>query len=136
MCVAVLCAAAFLHKGAMDMAFLNRLNDAAKNMGATGADVVEGAKLAVRAAAEKRQAKAELAKLGAFYYARFEMGEALAAEAEELCHSAKAHYESSRRYQAEAERLQTTKAKKCPSCGAAAEENAAFCAACGTALEQ
>lgn len=115
------------------MAVWERLGGVARQIGDKTSDVMESTRLTTRAAAEKRAAREEVEKIGSFYYGLFEQSGTAAAEVEDFCRAAKAHYDAAQRYRAELERL-SKRPQTCPTCGAKATGSARFCAACGAAL--
>lgn len=90
------------------MAFFDKLNDFAKNIGDKTNDAIETGKLNSKINAENLAAEEELKKIGAYYYNLFANGEEgieVAPAVLEFCQSAKAHYEAAAAAQAEIERI-------------------------------
>ena len=76
------------------MAFFDKLNDFAKNIGDRTTDAIETGKLNSKVNAEKNLAGEDLKKIGEFYYNLFASGGEVAPEVLEACQSAKAHYDA------------------------------------------
>lgn len=135
------------------MAFFDKLNDFAKNIGDKTSDAIETTKLNSRISSERSAAGEDLKKIGEHYYNLFTAGGEVAPEVVEFCQSAKAHYDAAAEAQAEIERIKAeNEAEKaaaaapivpaaqvsgiaCPSCGAVNSEGTKFCQGCGTKLE-
>ena len=91
------------------MAFFDKLNDFAKNIGDKTTDAIETGKLNSKINAENTAAGEELKKIGAYYYNLFIAGDenkAVAPEVLEFCQNAKAHYEAAAAAQAAAREAQ------------------------------
>ena len=120
------------------MAFLDKLNDIAKNIGDKTSDVIETTKLSAKIMAEKKEARDELEKIGTYYYEFYAKGGQVAPEVVELCKTVKTHYDAAERFQAEIDRIkaeeESTKKKFCPVCGIEVAVDAKFCPACGEML--
>lgn len=146
------------------MAFFDKLNDFAKNIGDKTTDAIETGKLNSKINAENTAAGEELKKIGAHYYNLFIAGDengAVAPEVLEFCQNAKAHYEAAAAAQAEIEKIKAeNEAAKpaqvaaaqaavpvasvtpsahsgltCSACGAVNAEGTKFCQNCGGKLE-
>ncbi len=134
------------------MAFFDKLNDIAKNIGDKTNDAIETTKLNSKINSEKAAAAEELKKIGEYYYNLFAAGGEAAPEVLEFCQSAKAHYDAAAEAQAEIERIKAeNEAAKaaaappeapaapagisCPACGAANAPGTKFCCSCGAKLE-
>lgn len=129
------------------MAFLDKLNDIAKNIGDKTNDAIETTRLNSKIRAEQEAAAGDLQKIGEHYYNLFAVGGEAAPEVLEFCQSAKAHYDAAAEGQAEIERIRTeTEAPAaptapaaawmaCPSCGAGNAPGTKFCQSCGAKLE-
>ncbi len=135
------------------MAFFDKLNDFAKNIGDKTSDAIETTKLNSRISSERSAAGEDLKKIGEHYYNLFTAGGEVAPEVVEFCQSAKAHYDAANEAQAEIERIKMeNEAEKvaaaapivptaqvsgnaCPSCGTVNSEGTKFCQDCGTKLE-
>lgn len=133
------------------MAFLDKLNQVAKNIGDKTNDAIETTKLNSKINAEKSAAAEDLKKIGEHYYSLFAASGEATPEVLELCQSAKAHYDAAVEAQAEIERIKAEKAaaaapvaapapaapmgNACPSCGASNAPGTKFCCECGGKLE-
>ena len=146
------------------MAFFDKLNDFAKNIGDKTTDAIETGKLNSKINAENTAAGEELKKIGAYYYNLFIAGDenkAVAPEVLEFCQNAKAHYEAAAAAQAEIEKIKAdNEAAKaaaaeqaaapvtpivpaaapsagltCSACGSVNAEGTKFCQNCGRKLE-
>ena len=130
------------------MAFFDKLNQVAKNIGDKTNDAIETTKLSSKISAEKSAAAEDMKKIGEHYYNLFAAGGEVAPEVLEFCQSAKAHYDAAAAAQAEIERIKAeNEAEKspapiaapagnaCPSCGASNAPNTKFCQSCGAKLE-
>ena len=108
------------------MAFFDKLNDFAKNIGDKTTDAIETGKLNSKVNAEKNLAGEELKKIGAYYYEKFAAGEAVDPAVQEFCLAAKAHYDAADAAQAEIENIRLeNEAQKAAAAEAAAAEKAA-----------
>jgi len=134
------------------MAFFDKLNQVAKNIGDKTSDAIETGKLNSKVNSEKNLAGEELKKIGEFYYnAWLESGE-IAPEALDFCTAAKAHYDAAAEAQAEIDRIRAeNEAAKaaaaapvapaapagivCTACGTANNPGTRFCCNCGNKLE-
>lgn len=132
------------------MAFLDKLNDLAKNIGDKTNDAIETTKLNSKINAEKSAAAEDLKKIGEHYYSLFAASGEAVPEVMEFCQSAKAHYDVAADAQSEIERIKAeNEAEKtapvtqapailvgivCPSCGAANGAGTKFCQSCGAKL--
>lgn len=74
------------------MAFLDKLTDAAAMIGDKASDAVETTKIKTKINGEKKDAEAELAKLGRIYYDKAKAGEVLTPEAQEIICRIDNHY--------------------------------------------
>ena len=86
------------------MAFFDKLNQVAKNLGDRTSDVIETTKLNGKLASEKLSANEELLKIGQFYYDRYLMGQAEEGILE-YCEAAKEHLDNAARIQSDIDRL-------------------------------
>jgi len=136
------------------MAFFDKLNQMAKNIGDKTSDAIETSKLNSKINAETTAAGEDLKKIGEFYYNRFiSLGDA-EPEVLEFCQNAKSHYDAVSEAQAEINRIKTeNEAEKsiattpvtpvapisntiiCPNCGTSNGEKVKFCCSCGSKLE-
>lgn len=130
------------------MAFLDKLNQVAKNIGDKTTDAIETTKLNSKINAERSAATEDLKKIGEHYYNLFAANGEAAPEVLEFCQSAKAHYDAAAEAQAEIERIKAeNEAEKaapapaapagaaCPSCGKQNAPGTKFCQNCGMKLE-
>ncbi len=135
------------------MAFLDKLNDFARNIGEKTTDAIETGKLASKVNTERNAAGEELKKIGEYYYNIFAAGGEAAPEVLEFCEAAKAHYDAAAEAQAEIDRIrmenEAAKAaaaapvqaqpapvgSPCPGCGTVNASGIKFCQNCGTKLE-
>lgn len=83
------------------MAFFDKLNQVAKNIGDKTNDAIETTRLNSKINAERSAAGEELKKIGEFYYARFAASGEAAPEVLEFCQSAKARYDAAAAARAE-----------------------------------
>ena len=112
------------------MAFFDKLNQVAKNIGDKTNDAIETTKLSSKISAEKSAAAEDMKKIGEHYYNLFAAGGEVAPEVLEFCQSAKAHYDAAAAAQAEIERIKAeNEAEKSPAPIAAPAGNA--CPSCG-----
>ena len=120
------------------MAFFDKLNQVAKNLGDKTTDVIETTKLNAKIASEQLAANEELLKIGQFYYDRYLNG-VVEDEVIEYCNCAKQHLDTVSELQNEVNRIQmqsdvqtkTNTVKYCPNCGAALSIDTKFCNQCG-----
>ena len=131
------------------MAFLDKLNQVAKNIGDMTSDAIETTKLNSKAASDRLAATEELRKIGEHYYNKFIASGEVDAEVLEFCNKAKEYFDLANETQAEIDRIKAEKeertvapiqntsvsAKVCPSCGMENGEGMNFCQGCGTKLE-
>ena len=121
------------------MAFFDKLNDFAKNLGDKTTDAIETGKLQSKINAERNLAGEDLKKIGEFYYNLWLSSGEIAPEVMEACESAKAHYDAAAEAQAEIDRIRAeNEAAKAAAAAAAAQTQATpagglVCNACGTA---
>jgi len=87
------------------MAFLDKLNDFAKNISDKTNDTIEINKHNSKISAETKLANEEMKKIGEFYYGKYAEGLEVAPEVIEFCEAAKAHYEAAAAAQAEIDRI-------------------------------
>ena len=137
------------------MAFFDKLNDFAKNIGDKTTDAIETGKLNSKINSEKNLAGEELKKIGEFYYNAWLNGGEIAPELLEICTAVKAHYDAAAEAQAEIDRIRAeNEAAKaaaaapvapaapaapagivCTACGTANNPGTKFCCNCGNKLE-
>ena len=128
------------------MAFFDKLNQVAKNIGDRTTDAIETTKLNSKIAAEKLAANEELLKIGQHYYDLYLVGQADEVILE-YCRAAKSHLDTADQLQAEIARIKAeNEAQKhasaapsggitCPSCGASLPAGTKFCNSCGQRLD-
>ena len=101
------------------MAFFDKLNEVAKNIGDKTSDAIETNRLNSKINSERAAAGEELKKIGEFYYSKFaEAGEnteasegtaagaiVIAPEVLQFCRNAKAHYDAAAQAQTEIDRI-------------------------------
>jgi len=147
------------------MPFLNKLSGIAKNLGDKASEALEVNKLNSKINAERNAAAEDMRKIGEFFYARHEAGEACDPGVAELLAAIDEHNNAVRETQAEITRIQTESAQNqaaraaqqenaraaaptlaqdpvmaaatvaCPSCGAQLSADAKFCRECGARIE-
>ena len=145
------------------MAFFDKLNQVAKNLGDKTTDAIETTKLNTKIHSEKNAAEEELKKIGEFYYNVFANGGSVAPEVLEFCQKAKEHYDAIEGAQAGINQIKAdNEAAKaaaqtpvaptapvyeapvaaapagnvCSACGAVNAEGTKFCFECGNKLEE
>ena len=87
------------------MAFFDKLNQVAKNIGDKASDTVETTKLNSKIKSERQAAAELLEKIGEYYYNLYAAGGEVAPEVLELCQTAKGHYDNIQNAQNEIERI-------------------------------
>ncbi len=141
------------------MAFFDKLENFARNIGDKTSDAIETNKLNSKISSEKSLAAEEWKKIGEFYYNIYINGGEVAPEVLEACDAAKAHLDAAAEAQAKIEQIKAEKeaqaqaaaearaaqeaamqaeeagAMKCPECGAEVPEGRKFCSECGTKIE-
>ena len=137
------------------MAFLDKLNQVAKNIGDRTNDAIESTKLNSKISAEQSAAIDEIRKIGEFYYNVFASGGEVAPEVMEFCQRAQQHYTAIRDAQAQIEQIRQQNEPAgagnvqsepagavmqqgivCPSCGMGNPAGTKFCQNCGNSLVQ
>lgn len=123
------------------MAFFDKVNQVAKNLGDKTGDAIETTRLNGRIRAERAAAAEELQKLGEYYYGLYEAGGEVAPETLAFCESARAHLAAAAQAQAEIDRIKAEneppqpKGRFCPSCGCSLAPGVKFCSECGYRME-
>ena len=126
------------------MAFFDKINQVAKNIGDKTNDAIENTKLNQKINSEKAAAGEDFKKIGEYYYNVYLSGGGVAPEVLEFCQSAKLHLDSAAAAQADIERNKAEGPQNmqpaaggrfCPGCGAALEPGTKFCQSCGTRIE-
>ncbi len=146
------------------MAFFEKINVFAKNIGDKTNDAIETGKLNSKINSEKGAINEDYRKIGEYYYSVFAQGGEVAPEVMEFCQSAKAHYEAIDAAQAEIDKIKeeneaqkaAAEAEKqaaaqaaaqakaqaanasnltCQNCGAVNPAGTKFCAECGSKIE-
>ena len=117
------------------MAFFDKLNDLARNLGDKTTDAIETGKLQSKINAERNLAGEDLKKIGEFYYNLWLSTGEIAPEVMGACESAKAHYDVAEEAQAEIGRIRAE--NEAAKAAAAAQAQAApagglVCNVCGT----
>lgn len=92
------------------MAFFNKLNDLAKNIGDRTNDAIETGKLTAKIHTERNAASEDLKKIGEHYYHIFAAGGEVPEELAEIFQSAKAHFEAAESAQLEIDRIKAENA--------------------------
>ena len=129
------------------MAFFDKLNAVAKNLGEKAGDAIETTKLTAKISSERKLAEDELKKIGEYYYNIYLSG----GDSDEgilgFCEEAKKHYDIIGEYEAELEKLKNDDNKEdipqeevisdivCPSCKQTNAPGTKFCSNCGMKLE-
>ena len=128
------------------MAFFDKLNDIAKNIGDKTSDAIETTKLMAKISSEKSTISDLTKKIGEYYCARRAAGGTFEPEAETLYEQILEHERVIAQTQAEMGRIKAEGAaaaaapsaaaagNTCPSCGANLAAGARFCGACGTKI--
>ncbi len=132
------------------MAFFDKLNQVAKNIGDRTTDAIETTKLNGRITSEKTAANEELLKIGRYYYERYLTGQADEAVLE-FCQAAKNHLDTADQLQAEIDRIRAENEAQrpaaapvgcaaaggvtCPGCGTALPAGTKSCSGCGSKIE-
>lgn len=138
------------------MAFFDKLNQVAKNLGDKTSDAIETTKLNSKINSERNAAEEELKKIGEYYYNIYLSGGNVATEVLEACQNVNAHYDAIEAAQAEINGIKAEKTtvkaivspaqtasvqsvsaaeNVCSVCGAVNAEGTKFCFECGNKLE-
>lgn len=87
------------------MAFLDKVQQAAKVVGEKAGDAVEITKIEAKIMGEKKSMNENLQKLGQYYYDKYIAGTVLDAEAEEICREVTSNKSNIEGYEAEKQRV-------------------------------
>lgn len=135
------------------MAFFDKLETLAKNIGDITSEAIETGKLNSKISQEKNLAAEQWKKIGEYYYNLYISGGEAALEILEYCEAAKAHLAAAEEARAAIEKTkeenearaqaaaaaavpQTPAAETvCPNCGAAVADGKKFCSECGAKIE-
>ena len=120
------------------MAFIDKINDFAKTATEKTNNVIESTKLSAKADSEQRSLNAIIQKIGEYYVAKMDSGEALDEEVMAMYEGVVASRKTIAELRAEIEALKGPKAeaeaeaaKFCPYCGKQLDVTAKFCLNCG-----
>jgi len=132
------------------MAFFDKLNDIAKNIGDKTGDAIETTKLSSKISSESKEIAKLQQKIGEFYYSKYKDGEALGDEMTAICVEIDAHNTTISEAQAEINRIKSANESikppsssvpvselnfPCPNCGTINDTTKKFCSGCGTKIE-
>jgi len=128
------------------MAFFDKLNDLAKNVGDKANGAIETTKLNSKINTEKAEIAEEFKKIGEHYYTKHTAGETIDSEIEEFITSIDSHktviMEIETQIRALKEETATTHAPMasignlvCPTCGKPNKQGTKFCCECGGKLD-
>lgn len=128
------------------MAFFDKLNDLAKNIGDKTNDVIETTKLNTKINSEKSAISELMRQIGELYYEKYTAGEQTLPETAELCAAIDTHNQAISAAQAEIEKLKSESIPSvaptmasginCPTCNTVNAPGTKFCQQCGAKLEQ
>ena len=96
------------------MAFLDKLNDIAKNIGDKTGDAIETTKLTAKINSEKAAIDNDFRRIGEFYYNAFISGMQVDPELAEVFESARAHFEAIAAAQDEIQKIKTENTAAAP----------------------
>lgn len=121
------------------MAFLDKINDFAKNATEKTNNAIEATKLSAKAESEQRSLNAIIQKIGEYYVAKMDNGEVLDDEVMSIYEGVVASRKTITEIREEIEALKAPKetplekasSKFCPYCGKEIEASAKFCLNCG-----
>lgn len=132
------------------MAFLDKLNDFAKNIGDKTGDAIETTKLNSKISSEKKEISRLMQKIGEAYYEKYKNGEQPAPELLECFTEIDAHNVAISEAQAEIDKIKApaeapkpatttpsanTSGITCASCGTVNNSQQKFCSGCGAKVE-
>lgn len=89
------------------MAFLDKVQKVAKNVGEKAGDAVEITKIEAKLFSEKKAMNEALQKIGAIYYEKYAAGEEIDEKAAEFFEAVKAAKANIERYEADKEKVKT-----------------------------
>lgn len=117
------------------MAFFDKLNDLANNIGDKANEALEITKMNSKINSERAAMAEELRKLGEYYYGKYAEGEQLDEQTTEICQNITLHEKVIQETQAEINRV------KNPVCGASntsysSQKSGKFCTSCGTSIAE
>jgi len=128
------------------MAFFDKLNNLAKNVGDKANDAIEMTKLNSKINSEKSAITEDYKKIGEFYYEKYSNEHAFDTEVADFLSSIDAHKAAISEVEAQLKSLKEETAQQavqssagsvvCPSCGKANAVGIKFCSECGTKLEE
>jgi len=124
------------------MAFFDKLNTLAKNVGDKANDAIEITKLNSKISSEKTAITDDYKKIGEYYYDRYSNKHAFDTEVAELLSSIDAHKTAISEVEVQLKSLKEETATQvsgdsaiCPACGKANAPGIKFCSECGQKLE-
>lgn len=132
------------------MAFLDKLNDLAKNIGDKTGDVIETNRINLKIASDRKEVNALMQKIGEYYYGKYKKGEIPPEEIKDYFAAADEKNLLIAEAQTEIERIKTADAAAkpaeenqdapsdklaCPGCGAMYDPGKRFCGECGCQLD-
>ena len=116
------------------MAFLDKINQVAKNIGDKTNDAIENTKLSQKINSEKAAAGEDFKRIGEYYYNVYLSGGEVAPEVLEFCQNVKLHLDSAAAAQMEIERNKAEGAQTMQAAPAQGAQGGGFCQNCGTPL--
>ena len=116
------------------MAFLDKINQVAKNIGDKTNDAIENTKLSQKINSEKAAAGEDFKRIGEYYYNVYLSGGEVAPEVLEFCQNAKLHLDSAAAAQMEFERNKAEGPQTMQAAPAQGAQGGGFCQNCGTPL--
>ncbi len=130
------------------MAFFNKLNDLAKNIGDKTGDAIEMTKLVAKVTSEQKAKDEALKKIGEYFVGQFENGVIVPEELVEVYQEVVTHTQNIQNYQNEMEQIKaenevkeepkeemTNQSNICPTCHKVNKPGTKYCENCGTKLE-